>query len=62
MLIMVLPDGETFAGVDGCTIYEVPEDLEIEEIERLLKEESRVLKDICQIREQDGLVVAFRKQ
>lgn len=38
--IMVLPDGETFAGLDDCTIFEVPADLEIEEIEQLLEDES----------------------
>lgn len=39
MKIMVLSDGETFSTVDGCAIYEVPDGLEIEEIETLLADD-----------------------
>lgn len=39
MKIMVLSDGETFSSLDGCAIYEVPDELEIEEIETLLADD-----------------------
>lgn len=36
MRIMVLTDGETFSGLDGCAIFEIEDGLEIEEIEEML--------------------------
>jgi hypothetical protein len=33
MFILIFPDGETFNTIDGCTIAEVPDGLEIEEVE-----------------------------
>jgi hypothetical protein len=36
MYIIVFPDGETFNSLDGCTIAEVPDHLQIEDVERLI--------------------------
>lgn len=36
--IMVLQDGETFTGLEGCTIVSVPSDLDGEEIEEQLED------------------------
>ena len=38
MRIIVLNDGETFSAAQGCLIAEVPDNADIDEIERLLKE------------------------
>lgn len=38
-LIMVLNDGETFTGLQGCKIYAVPEDSTTDEVEEGLKDE-----------------------
>lgn len=40
MRIMVLNDGETFTSLDACAIYEVPNDLDTDEIERALRDDS----------------------
>lgn len=37
--ILVLNDGETFSGVEGCAIFEVPDDWDIDQIENALSEE-----------------------
>jgi hypothetical protein len=36
MLIVVFPDGETWNALDGCSIQEIPDDLDIDEVEELL--------------------------
>jgi len=37
MKIMVLNDGETFTSLNGCSIYEVPNNASTEEIESALQ-------------------------
>ena len=39
MKIVVLNDGETFSAMDGCTIHEVPDTMDTDEIEEYLKED-----------------------
>jgi hypothetical protein len=53
MKIMVLADGDTFSPLEGCTMYEVPDGLETEDIERMLEEESPELRNIVTL-EADG--------
>jgi hypothetical protein len=38
MRIMVLSDGETFSGLEGCRVFEVPAEWDTEEIEAALAE------------------------
>lgn len=38
MYLMVLDDGETYSGLFGCTIVQVPSDLSAEQIEEVLDE------------------------
>jgi len=38
MLIVVLNDGETFTGIEGCVIVDVPDEMDSEDIEMYLRE------------------------
>lgn len=38
--IVVLSDGETFSGLEGCQVFEVPADWDTEQIEGALAEEA----------------------
>jgi len=53
MKIMVLSDGETFSPLEDCVIYDVPDGLEAEDIERMLEEGSPELRNIVTF-EADG--------
>lgn len=39
MKIIVFPDGETFNTIEDCSILEIPDGLNVEEVEELLDEE-----------------------
>jgi len=58
MLIMVLNDGDTYSDLYGCKIVDIPDGIDGDEIESVLKESPNVLKtfgdDDCKLYDDRG--------
>lgn len=59
MFIALFSDGETWNTLDGVQIVEIPDDLELEEVEELLREDRERL--IVQLADSPELVERIRQ-